>query len=107
MNKKIFIIALCSFVSVFFQSCNTNQELINANKTYCLKTSTEAIEMAEKKWLQIYGTSINSKKPFIVKLVNDTIWIIEGSLSKMGTGGVPYAEINAKNCEVIKITHGK
>lgn len=88
-------------------SCDTHQVIIKANNAYCIKTSTEAIEMAEKKWLQIYGTSINNKKPFIAKLLNDTIWIIQGSLKKMENGGVPYAEINAKNCEFIKITHGK
>lgn len=87
--------------------CSSNQEVIKANNTYCLNTSTKAIEQAEKRWLEIYGTSINSKKPFTAKLINDTIWIIEGTLSKRESGGVPYAEINAKNCEFIKITHGK
>jgi hypothetical protein len=88
-------------------SCNTNSEVIKANENYCLKTNIEAIKQAENKWFAIYGKSIYDKKPFTAKLINDTIWVIQGTLSKWKQGGVPYAEINAKNCEFIKVTHGK
>jgi len=88
-------------------SCNSRQEIIKANDSYCLNSSDKAIKQAEKKWFEIYGNSIYNKKPFVAELKNDTIWIIKGSLSKWKNGGVPYAEINAKNCEFIKVTHGK
>jgi hypothetical protein len=88
-------------------SCTSRQEVIKANSSYCLNTSEKAIEQAEKKWLEIYGNSIYDKKPFVAKLENDTIWVIQGSLNSWQKGGVPYAEINAKNCEFIKVTHGK
>jgi hypothetical protein len=100
------VIIICLFV-LQINSCNSNDEVIKANSSYCLNTSDKAIEQAEKKWLEIYGSSIYDKKPFIAKLENDTIWIIQGSLKSSQKGGVPYAEINAKNCEFIKVTHGK
>lgn len=88
-------------------SCNSRPEVIKANSNYCLNTSDKAIKQAERKWFEIYGNSIYDKRPFTAELKNDTIWIIQGSLSKWQNGGVPYSEINAKNCEFIKITHGK
>jgi hypothetical protein len=72
-----------------------------------LKTSTEAVDVASKKWFEIYGDGVYDKKPFTVELKDDTIWVVQGTLSKWKDGGVPYAEINARNCEFIKIIHTK
>jgi hypothetical protein len=88
-------------------SCSSRQEIIKANSNYCLNSSDKAIEMADKKWLEIYGNDIYNKKPFTAEFKNDTIWIIQGTLSRLKKGGVPYAEINAKNCKFIIVTHGK
>jgi hypothetical protein len=98
---------ILSILLLQIASCNSRQEVIKISSSYCLNTSDKAIEQAEKKWVEIYGKSIYEKKPFKAKIKNDTIWVIQGSLSKWQNGGVPYAEINAKNCEFIKITHGK
>jgi NTF2 fold immunity protein len=100
-------IVLIFILLLIINACNSNQPVINANQAYCLKNSEEAVSLAEKKWLEIYGVGINDKKPFIAKLINDSIWVVEGSLSNFKNGGVPYAEINAINCKFIKITHGK
>lgn len=75
------------------------------NKKKCVSDSEKAIEIAEQKWLSIYGERIYDKKPFNAKLI-DNIWIVEGTLH-YSKGGVPYAEINADNCEIIKVSHGK
>ena len=88
-------------------TCKSKQEVINANKNYCINNSIDAIKHAEKKWFEIYGNAVNKKKPFVAKLINDTIWVVTGIIDKNQLGGVPYAEINAKNCKFIKVTHGK
>ncbi|WP_078781596.1 NTF2 fold immunity protein [Elizabethkingia miricola] len=49
---------------------------------------------------------INNSNPFLAKKINDSIWIIEGTLHQ-DMGGVPYAEVNIKTRKTIKITHGK
>jgi hypothetical protein len=82
-------------------SCKT----ADMNSKKCVQDNQKAIEIAEQKWLSTYGEGIYSKKPFKAKLV-DNIWIVEGTLHN-SKGGVPYAEINADNCEIIKISHGK
>jgi hypothetical protein len=50
---------------------------------------------------------IYSKKPFKAKLVNDTIWVVCGTLPKGRKGGVPYIEINKRDCKIFKVKHGK
>lgn len=76
-------------------------------KDLCLKNGADAIKIVEQEWLKIYGKTIYDKKPFKAKLINDTIWVVNGTLSYGELGGVPYAEINAKDCQIIKVTHGK
>ena len=46
-------------------------------------------------------------EPFVASLKKDTIRVVKGTLEKGMRGGVPYAEINAKNCQIIMVTHGK
>lgn len=72
----------------------------------CVENKEKAIEIAEKEWLKVYGNTIFKKKPFVANLKNDSIWIVNGTLHTQ-KGGVPHAEINAKNCEILKISHGK
>lgn len=97
---KYLIITIITF------SCSTQTSNNNHNQELCIENQKEAIELVEKEWLKVYGENIFKKKPFKAKLKNDSIWIVEGTLHTQ-KGGVPYAEINAKTCEVIKITHGK
>ena len=93
--KKILILSL------FIFSCNKH-----AVKGHLCSKEEEAIKIAENKWLEIYGEKIYGKKPFKAKLNSDSIWIIKGTLHT-DKGGVPYAEIDAKTCKIIKVTHGK
>ncbi|GEN66704.1 NTF2 fold immunity protein [Chryseobacterium rhizosphaerae] len=68
-----------------------------------------AISVAEKKWKEVYGTSvINKQKPFVAERKNDSIWIVHGNFPKPPViGGVAYAEVNIKTKEVVKYTHGE
>jgi hypothetical protein len=67
----------------------------------------EVIAIAEQKWLEVYGVSIHKQKPFVAEKKNDSIWIVQGTLSKNKIGGVAYAEVNLKTKQVIKYTHGE
>jgi hypothetical protein len=88
-------------------SCTSKQPVIHINSSFCLSNSAAAIKRAEKEWLRIYGNHIYKMEPFKASLKNDTIWVVKGTLEKGMRGGVPYAEINAKNCQIIMVTHGK
>ena len=78
----------------------------------CVADANQAIAIAEKEFIRVYGEKkINEEKP-LVALVKDTIWVVRGSLPKNNekghwVGGVAVAEINANNCKIIKIIHGK
>jgi hypothetical protein len=65
-----------------------------------------AIQIAEAIWLPIYGKRIESEKPFVAKLIGDTLWVVEGTLH-FDKGGVAYIEINKSNSCVMKVKHGK
>jgi hypothetical protein len=38
-----------------------------------------AIKIAEAVWLPIYGESVLSQKPYEVMLIDEKIWIVEGT----------------------------
>lgn len=110
---KHFIIAFCALL---FLSCNEVTEK-NVNqisekhdeemlKDVFVPDEETAIKIAEAVWLPIFGKSIYEYKPFKATLVSDSIWKVEGTL-KYELGGVPYAFIKKRNCEVIKIYHTK
>lgn len=67
-----------------------------------------AINVAEKKWKEVYGSSaINKQKPFATEKKNDSIWIVHGTFPKPTIGGVAYAEVNVKTQTVVSYTHGE
>ncbi|KFF10111.1 hypothetical protein IW15_21475 [Chryseobacterium soli] len=88
-------------------SCVDKHKKIILEKSLCLNNEDDAIKLAEKEWLQLYGESVYKKKPFKVQIKNDSIWIIKGTLQNDYDGGIPYIEINAKNCKVLNVYHGK
>ena len=98
MNVNIFI----SLFFLFLFSCS-NEKTSNSNNN-CSEKSV--VKIAESKWLEVYGESINDRRPFIATL-KDTIWKVRGTLPQGYDGGVPEATINAKTCEIIEVSHGK
>ena len=66
-----------------------------------------AIKIAEAIWLPIYGEGIYNQKPYIVSLLKDSVWVVEGTLAKNKRGGVAYIEIQKKDCKILKVIHGK
>ena len=76
-------------------------------KNYVPNDST-AKKIAEAILIPIYGKEqIEAEKPFKVKLVNDSIWVVEGTQKEISLGGVFYIEIQKSDCKILKVTHGK
>jgi hypothetical protein len=66
-----------------------------------------AIEIAVAVWEPIYGREqIAGEKPFTALLQNG-VWIVEGSLPPRIKGGVARAEIAKDDGRVLRVTHGK
>lgn len=102
--KKIHIVVIFYLITSSYACKKKNFSKDN----FCLNNEVDAIKLAEKEWLTIYGNDvINSKKPFKAELINDSIWVVKGTLSFGELGGVPYAEINAINCKFIVVIHEK
>ena len=84
-----------------------NENMIHQVNDYVPNEET-AKKVAEAIWLPIYGDKVENLKPYKAFLSNDNkIWIVEGTLPKGRLGGVPYIEINKKDCRILKVTHGK
>jgi len=68
-----------------------------------------ARKIAETVWLPIYGRQVLRQKPYRVKLIDEKIWIVEGTLKGIPfvVGGTAYIEINKNTGEIIKVTHSK
>lgn len=66
-----------------------------------------AIRIAEAVWLPIYGDAIYKNRPFFARLVDDKVWIVEGTLESGMLGGVPYAEIQKKDGKILIVTHSQ
>lgn len=95
------------FLFLIFLSLGCSKNLVNKNEIYQQNCSNEDFvkKIAEQEWLKLYGKKIYNNKPFKANLKNN-VWTIEGTLNTQ-KGGIPYIEINSKNCKVIKIYHGK
>ena len=68
-----------------------------------------AIKIVEAIWLPIYGESIYKCRPFKADLINN-VWYVYGTfnpVNERSKGGVPLAEIQKKDCKVLKVTHEK
>lgn len=100
--KKNSVYFFTCLLSIFFVSCEQKK----FDKSYCLQDDIAAIKLAEVEWFSAYGKSIYQNQPFMAEIKNDSIWIVKGTLH-FDTGGVPLIEINARNCEVLKMMHGK
>jgi hypothetical protein len=81
--------------------------LIQEERIDYVPNKETAIKIAEAIWLPIYGDEIYEKKPFVARLKNAKVWIVEGTLEKEEVGGVPYIEIQKKDCKILKVYHGK
>jgi hypothetical protein len=77
------------------------------NKELIVKESKTAIKIAETILFEIYGKeNIEEQKPYEKYLIKN-YWVISGTLPERSKGGTFLIIIDAKNAQVLKITHGK
>ncbi|MFA6978451.1 MAG: YbbC/YhhH family protein [Ignavibacteriaceae bacterium] len=104
--------ALVIFLCLSFSFITPNYFTDSAKDGYIPKdgyvpNAETAIKIAEAVWQPIYGQDIYSRKPFKATLINGHIWQVTGTLRAKYDGGVPYAEIEKKDCRIIKVYHSK
>lgn len=67
-----------------------------------------AKEKAQEVWLELYGESVEEKKPYTVFFDESSeTWLVKGSLPKDRIGGVPYILIEKLDGKVLAIWHSK
>lgn len=96
---KILWICNCFLWILVLLSCSQRQDSI--------ETQSQACSLAEGLWVERYGELVLEEKPYRATLVNDSIWVVEGTLPKDRIGGVAYIEIRKKDGLVITISHEK
>jgi hypothetical protein len=98
----IFPIILLTFIS-----SAPYGNIVKHNSRDYVPDKETAIRIAEAIWLPIYGNGIYETKPFVARLNNANVWIVEGTLDKDEVGGVPYIEIQKKDCKILNVIHTK
>jgi hypothetical protein len=104
IKLTILTLLFCSVLATLCLSQTPSAKSSRANGF--VPNEETAIKVAEAIWLPIYGKKIYDCQPFVAKLRDDQVWIVQGTL-KTELGGVPYAEIQKSDCKVLKITHTK
>ena len=111
MKSKIFFLTLLFLLAITCTTCSTKNlktvdsidldgSVIPVNGR--VPDEETAIRIAEAVWLPIYGS-----KPFKARLVNESIWVVNGTLPKGYVGGTPYAEISKSDGNILKVSHGR
>jgi len=95
------------FLILVYLNLDSNKQKVRKEFDYVPNKET-AVKIAEAIWLPIYGVEIYDYKPFVAKLKANNVWVVEGTLRKeYNAGGVPYIEIQKRDCKILKVTHGK
>ncbi|MGS0749124.1 NTF2 fold immunity protein [Halpernia sp. GG3] len=96
---KIFILFLLMFIS-----CSK----IRKNYSGGMTDKFLAIEIAQKKWNEVYGEEkMSNEQPLEARKLNGSIWYVEGTFNSIGFGGVAFGKVDVKNKKVIEFSHGK
>jgi hypothetical protein len=71
--------------------------------------SNTALKIAYAILPNIYGKEVLSQKPFVVKLIGDTVWHVDGTIQPDNrlNGGEAHIEIRKRDCAILKVLHGK
>lgn len=84
-----------------------NQHNVIGNNTIIIKDSLTAINIIEPILFSVYGKDkIAFQRPYETTFINN-YWVVSGVLPKGTLGGTFLIIIDAKDCRVIRITHGK
>jgi len=118
MKKTIFIISIFLIIGLFTFCVPVVEEgfmelLPQEEKGYIppdgfVPDKETAIKIAEAVWLPIYGRKVTRQKPYRVKLIDERIWLVKGSVRGFFTlGGEAYIEIDKYTGEILKVTHSR
>jgi hypothetical protein len=110
-------IKIIIFVGISIVFLSFMQEGFTPKEGFVPNDST-AIRIAEAVWLPIYGKKIYEETPFKAKLIDNKIWIVEGTLPgtknqkkdgkvHISVGGVVHAEIQKSDGKILKVIHGQ
>lgn len=106
MNKNSSISIFFYLISIIVLiSCNRGNNEITQIPNGIVPNKETAVKIAEAIWLPRYGKAIYEYEPFDVEIVNDSIWIVQGTLKPDELGGVPYIEIRKSDCKIIDVYH--
>lgn len=116
----IAIIGGCKRKSDFVVDSTLQRQYLNDSALYVMpdnwtgevKTAEEAFCIAMPVLEEGFGKEdVNNQKPFVINLINDDIWIIEGTLHQSDAeiiyGGTAYIEIKKSNGAILKIIHSE
>jgi hypothetical protein len=126
MKKKLLVILVIFLISLLVYSLfaqkekfvQKDQKVINC-KDCLVKNEETAVRIAEDNLFSIYGkTKIEKERPYNIKLINNKIWLITGSLNKgllvnliylnvPKFGGTFEIKISAQNGKIIDVIHYK
>lgn len=136
MNKILFFV-IGVFISLILGACTStdkpkievieDESLGFQNPDVCfdykengfVPDKETAAKIAVAVWSPIYGEEdINKEMPYRVKLIEDSIWIVEGSFNGKNDlkhflfkdsmlGGTAYVEIRKSDGKVLRMIHGE
>ncbi len=91
--------------SLKFALSNESQHNVVDNKNLIIKDSITAINVAEPILFSVYGKEkIEYEKPYEIYKI-DNYWVISGTLPEDAYGESFLIIIDARNSQVLKITH--
>lgn len=106
-NKRLFLGKEVAEEELKEALSNQTQHNIIDNKQLLLSDEKIAIQVAEPILINIYGQkNIEKQRPYESYLI-DNHWVIKGTLLKGYKGGTFLIILDARNCQVLRITHGK
>jgi hypothetical protein len=77
------------------------------NKAIIIKDSLTAINIVEQILFGVYGKDqIRKQLPYETYFI-DNYWVISGTIPKDYDGGTFLIILDSRDCEVLRITHGK
>jgi hypothetical protein len=106
---NLFVLSLMITLSCL-TSCHTHETDVEWKpEDGYISNEASAIKVAEIVWLNVYGQEIKDEKPYIAKLKDGKIWVVEGTFNggKYAKGGVAYIEIQKSDGKILKVIHGK
>jgi hypothetical protein len=110
-NATLFLITVTILASSLSDNC-----IIAQNNKYVIGSIPEkgfvpnketAIKIAIAVWLPIYGKKIYNEAPYQVELIDNKIWLVQGTLPKGKLGGVAIIKIQKKDGKILMVAHEK